>query len=395
MKFEDSTYILDELYPLVKEKLDKPSISRKFISNIADFMNHKSSQINAIAPYTNIYYNQTDLNKFFNSIDINEKEVENILKKCFFWNENFRPKCAKEPYVEILMCCIRYYLEEDNINSAEIVTIYTCFSGKFYASIYSSLWKFPVNPSIMDYVINNMLSDKYDLKKEGNLFKAIKKLARTWLDKYKNDIISKKLTDDGFAKKLIQQLRDREKSFLRNIFVSYIEAAENKSYLNYETDCLDPDMFRITDNDSAKAARITESAVGIMTSRKVSTEYCNNAKDSRVSAIQIKDILETIILSDKNNIPQIKRVMNIMICDFMSANPNVSVNSTKFLEYSITAKPNTKNDLIIEMKQTVLGWLNQDATYRKRSRTPATAISYYRAILFYFAQVIIVASSKV
>lgn len=393
MKFVDSNYILDELYPLVKSKLDNKSIERKFISNIAQFFNAKSTQINDIAPYTNIYFNQSDLDKLFKSIDITEKEVIDILSKCWFWDQDIRPKCTKEPYVEVLMCAIRYYIIANNMKYTEMVTIYTLFSGKFYASIYSSLWRFPVNPSIMDYVINNNLSDKYDLKKEGTVFKAIKKLANTYLDKYSKDIASRDHSDNDF-KNNIQQLRDREKSFLGNIFTSYIEATESKSYLNYETDNLDPDKFRITDNDSAKASRITESAIGILTTQKVSREYCNNAHDSRVKSEQVQSILENIILSDKNNIPQLKRVINIMICDFMSGNPGVPVNSAAFLSYAITAKPNTKNDLVIEMKTTILSWLEQDAVYRKRSATKATAISYYRSIVCYLAQVIMKAAGR-
>ena len=393
MKFVDSNYILDELYPLVKSKLDNKNIERKFISNIAQFFNAKSTQINDIAPYTNIYFNQSDLDKLLKSIDITEKEVIDILSKCWFWDQDIRPKCTKEPYVEILMCAIRYYIISNNIKYTEMITIYLLFSGKFYASIYSSLWRFPVNPSIMDYVINNNLSDKYDLKKEGTVFKAIKKLANTYLDKYSKDIASRDHSDNDF-KNNIQQLRDREKSFLGNIFTSYIEAAESKSYLNYETDNLDPDKFRITDNDSAKASRITESAIGILTTQKVSREYCNNAHDSRVKSEQVQSILENIILSDKNNIPQLKRVINIMICDFMSGNPGVPVNSAAFLSYAITAKPNTKNDLVIEMKTTILSWLEQDAVYRKRSATKATAISYYRSIVCYLAQVIMKAAGR-
>ena len=232
-----------------------------------------------------------------------------------------------------------------------------------------------------------------DIKKEGTVFKAIKKLANTYLSKYSKDIASKDHSDNDF-KNNIQQLRDREKSFLVNIFVSYVEAAESKSYLNYETDNLDPDKFRITDNDSAKASRITESAIGILTTQKVSREYCNNAHDSRVKSEQVQSILENIILSDKENIPQLKRVINIMICDFMSANPGVPVNSAAFLSYAITSKPNTKNELVIEMKTTILSWLEQDAVYRRRSNTKATAISYYRSILCYLAQVIMKAAGR-
>ena len=133
----------------------------------------------------------------------------------------------------------------------------------------------------MDYVINNMLSDKFDLKKEGTLFGAIKKLAITWLGTYKSKITGARTTDDNYGK-LIQQLRDREKSFLKNIANLYFEAYENKSYLNYETDNLSADEFRITDNDAATAARITESAVNRMTSQAVNIKICAQCKNENV-----------------------------------------------------------------------------------------------------------------
>ena len=177
----ESSVINDELYKLVESKLDSPAIQRKFIANIANFMNTRSKQLNNIAPYTNIYFNQTDVNKLFNSIDLKEKEVEDILKNCFFWKLNYRPKCAKEPYVQVLACAIRYYLKHDEFKNAKLVTIFLCFSGKFYASIYSNCWRYPAKETIMDYVVNNMLTEKYDLRKEGTVFKSIDKLASTYL----------------------------------------------------------------------------------------------------------------------------------------------------------------------------------------------------------------------
>ena len=83
-----------------------------------------------------------------------------------------------------------------------------------------------------------------------------------------------------------------------------------------------------------------------------------------------------------------------MICDFMSGNPGVPINSAAFLSYAITARPNTKNELVIEMKQTIINWLEQDAIYIKRSETKATAVSYYRSIICYLAQIIMKAAGR-
>lgn len=391
-KIVDTEYICTDLYKLIESKLSKNNIKRSFMNCLANFFNTRHEQLYDIAPYTNIYHNQSDVDKLFKSLDMTENEVLEILKKVGFWKENYRPKCAKEPYVEVLMCIIRYFLKNNDTKDAELATIYLCFSGKFYASLYSALWKFPANKQVMDYAINVMLTNKFDLKSEGNLFAAIKKLAVTWLKKYKSALVGKN-TDDDIGK-LIQQLRDRVKSFLGNIYTEYRKAVDNKAYLNYESDSLDADSFRITDNDAAVAARLTEGAVNILTTQAVSTQYCNIIADDRVKSYQIKDILEKIILGNKENIPQVRRVINIMICDFFAGNPGKSVNSDEFIRYAIAAKPNTKNPLIIEMKQTVLSWLEQDAVYRTRSKTLATANSYYSRVLFYFALIVVKASER-
>lgn len=74
MKVQNTSFILDELYPLVESKLKNTTIKNKFIRNITDFFNRKHSQLYDIAPYTNIYYNKTDLDSLFKSIDITEKK---------------------------------------------------------------------------------------------------------------------------------------------------------------------------------------------------------------------------------------------------------------------------------------------------------------------------------
>lgn len=392
LKFVDTNFINTELYKLIESKLSKAPIKRSYGNCVANFFNSRSEQVYDIAPYTNIYFNQSDIDKLFKAIDITEQEVIDIMQKVWFWKENYRPKCAKEPYVQVLMCIVRFFLKNNDTKDAELTTIYLCFSGKFYASLYSSYWKFPANKQVMDFVINNMLTNKFDLKSSTNLFNAIRKMCATWIQKYKSKLITN-LTDDEMGK-MIQQLRDREKSFLRNIYVEYRKAVDNKAYMNYEVDNLDADSFRITSNDAATASRLTEGAMLILTTQAVNLKDCKIIADERVKDYQIKDILEHIILGNKDNLPQIRRVINILICDYFSAHPGTSVNSDEFVRYAVAAKPNTKNPLIIEMKQTVLNWLEQDATYRRRSRTKATANSYYSRVLFYFSLIIIKASQR-
>lgn len=384
----DSNIFIKKLYPVIEKCMDKNE--SKFRANVNKFINDRHDLIFDIAPYDRIYFNQTDIDNLFKSVGITEKEVETIMSECFYWDIPYNPQCAKEPYVVLLMLIIRYYLRKNQSKNAEIASIYLAFSGKFYASLHGAAYpKAPPSKhkTTMDFVINNMLTDKFDLKREGTVYGAIKSMCISWIDKYKDELKSNTITDDRIGK-LIQQLRDRERSFLMNIAKLYYEANENNAYLNYETDNLDQEAFRLTDNDAATAARITENTMNYLTSNSVSLDICNKCKDQNVKALEIKDIIESI-LSDNNNLPDVRRVVNILICDFMRNYPGQKVGSIEFVAYSLKPKSNTKDKYLIDLKTTILTWLDENSpNYRKRKSRQATAASYYRSILFYFVLVI-------
>lgn len=390
----DSNVIIKQLYPVVETALKKNE--KKFQDNIAKYINAHHDQMFDIAPYERIYFNQTDVDNFWTSIGIPESEVISIMQHCFFWDIPYNPGCVKEPYVMTLLMCVRYYLKNNNSKKAELTATYLAFSGKFYASIHAGIVFPKVSPerykTVMDYVVNNMLSDKFDLKREGTVFGAIASMCRTWLDTYGQQL--KGNPTDSRCAYFIQQLRDREKAFMKNIGKLYYEAYQNRSYMNYETDSLDPDEFRLTTNDAAVAARISENTINYMTSNYVSLEICNKCKDENVRATEIKDIMESI-MADSNNLPKLRRIVNIIICDFMRNNPGKKVGGIDFVSYSIKAKPNTRDPLILEMKDIILSWLDENSpNYRKRRSRKATAASYYRSLLLYIILTINKVASK-
>jgi hypothetical protein len=384
----DEGIIGKKLYPIVEKALQKND--SKFKANIKKYFQDRHEQLFAIAPYDRIFFNQVDIDNLYKSLEMNEQEVLAILKQVYFWDKPYNPQCAKEPYVETLMCTIRYYLKKNDKKSAYLACTYMAFTGKFYASVHGAA--FPtVAPikykSVMDYVVNNMLSDKFDLKKYGTVFGAIEAMCKTFIDTYEKQIKASNILDDDFGK-LIQQLRTREMSFMMNIQSLYMEAYENKYYLNYESESEYQDDFKLPGNDSATALKITEQTMNYLTSTYVSLDICNKCKDSNVKALEIKDIMESI-LGDKNNLSQVRRLVNIMICNFMANNPGKKVGSIEFVAFTTKPKPNTKSAVEIEQKQIITRWLDENSpNYRRRKSREATANSYIKSVTMYFTLVI-------
>ena len=384
-----SSVIADKIYPIIEKSLVKNT--KQFKDCIGRFVTSRYNELYDDGPYHRIYFGKNEMDDFYNSIKVSENEILAHLQNAFFWDMDYNPPQIKEPFTVAVLCCIRYYLIKNNKKMAELSAIYLAFSGKFYASVHANSWrKFPPNEhrAVMEYVINNKLTMKFELKKEGNLFGAIRNLCITWLDTYGN-LIKSKGFDDHDAGTIIQQLRDREKAFLKNIARLYYEAYENKDYLNYESDNMnDGDNFRITDNDSSRALQYTEKVINFITTNTIDFKFCKMCSDQNIKADEIKFIMESI-LTNNDYLEDIKIVVKILIMDFMRKYEDKSLGSMDFVSYSIKAKPNTKDKDIITLKNIITGWLDEKSPqYVKRKHRPATATSYYKAVLTYIVLVI-------
>jgi hypothetical protein len=386
-----TSVVITDLYDYVIKNLKVHE--REYKNNIGNFFNRNHSAIYDVGPYDNIYFTTSDIRALFTSLDINEAEVKRIMKSCY-WNRSanivVNPQLVKEPYVEVIMAIIIYYLKNKKDKEAELSLIYLAFTGKFYASNYARF--FHKNPpskyrSTMDYVVNNMLNDKYDLRTTGSVFGAIRVLCLTLLDSYKDDLINN--PDDDQIRYFLGQLRDREFAFLRKISNLYYNAYENKYYLNFESDNLaDGSEFRITDSDATIASRITENAVNYMITNNVDLGICKGFRDSNLKPTELRDIIEAIV-SDKTNINQLHRVCNILICDFIRKNPGIRIDNVEFINYSLKEQSNTKDKYIIEMQTTIMGWLDDKSeNYRRRKSRKATAISYRKSVKYYIIMII-------
>ena len=378
---------VNKIYPVVANSLSKSANVTAYKKNIENFIKARSTDLYDTVPMRRIPFLQEDIDDFFKAVKIDKNQITSFLTETYYWNMNFNPRAAKDEFTMTMMMVIRFFILENKMKDAEISAIYLAFSGKFYPSIHSQKWKIPPEQYryVMEYVLNNVLTMKYDLKREGSVFGAVRSICLTWLNTYKSKF---KNPDDEDVADMIQQLHGRIKSFLGNIASAYYDAYAKKDvWFTYSSDSNEQDTYRVADSDSLLAERCVENAMNVITSRQVNYKLCRYASDKNVKTDEIKSIIESI-QEDPDNLPLIRELYQIIVAEYFNESKEKDVSSYDFIAKTIVAKPNTKNKNIIRQKQIIEEFLNENSpVYRKRKSRDATRSSYHRSILTYYVLV--------
>lgn len=385
---KNTDVLVKELYPLVSNIMAKNT--NRFKQVVSRFIDRRSALLYDTCPCDRIYFGSEDKDDFYKSMEITEKQVNTILQKTYYYGiARFNPEAAKDEFTVTVLMIIRYFYLKKMQKELELATIYLAFSGKFYPSIHYGSYPI-VQPSeyrhIMEYVINNKLSNKYDIKREGSVFGAVRSICLTWLDTYADKL---KECDDEDIVYLIQQLHNRIKSFMKNIAEIYYEVYNNKDeYMTYDSDNMGEESYRLADNDSLKIERHVEKTMSYLNNTSVDYKLCKMASDSNVKTDEVKGIIE-LILNENNNLPLIKELIRLIISEYFVNSKDKDIRDIDFITFSITPKPNSKNPCVLRQKEIVESFLNENSpAYRKRRSREATKNSYHKSIMTYFVLLI-------
>lgn len=378
--------LASELYPLMVKAIESNGAAYK--ACIGRFISYRNKELYDIAPCDRIYFGQNDLADFYKSIGVTEAQIKNIISKTYYFGiSNFNPRAAKDEFTMANLMIIRYFFLKNKQKELELSMVYLAFSGKFYPSIHYSSFPY-VQPSeyrhVMEYVINNKLSNKFDIKTQGHVLGAIRSICTTWINTYKSKFRD---IDDTDAVYLIQQLHNRIKSFMRNIAKLYYESYEDRDYLTYDSEDHSEEGYRLVGSDSQKAAKAVEKAMTAITQSEVDYKLCKMASDMNVHTEEVKSIVETILNSPNAN-SEIRELITLLVYTYFEQSKEKDIRDISFITFSIAPKPNTKDPHILREKEIVENWLNEKSpAYRKRKKRIATKNSYHRAVYAYFTLV--------
>lgn len=380
---------ISKLIPYFKSKYNMVAF-KKIMSK---FMSDRQVSLYDTCPCDRIIYGLTDIQEFFIKMDVDIQKVQDAITKTYYYKiSNFNPAAAKDPLTISVLCFLKCAIDLKKKDDIVLWYTYLSFSGKFYPSVHYG--SFPTCPPseyrhVMEYVINNKLSNKYDIKSKGSVIKSIQSVANTWVETYTtkpNDLF--KTFDDEDVVYLIQQLHDRIKSFMKNIASEYYDAYNNGEYMSYDSDSIDDDDYHMADNNQFKYDRVVQKALTNITTRDVDYTICRMCSDSNITTDEIKSILESII-TQNTNLKLIEELLSLLVVQYCTDYPNGEVTDIKFINYSMTPKPNSKEKNVLRIKEIVEIFLDENSpAYRKRKSRPATKNSYNRAVLRYFATII-------
>ena len=384
---KNTDVLVKQLYPKVANSLDRGL--NRYKSCISRFIGNRNKELFDIAPCDRIYFGQTDLDDFYISLGITEVDIRKVLERTYYYHiPAFNPRAAKDEFTVAQMMAIRYFFLKKKEKELELSLIYLAFSGKFYPSIHYAM--FPkVQPSehryVMEYVVNNELSQKYDLKSQGNVIGAIKSICKTWITSYEKRF---KEMDDEDVVYLIQQLHNRIKSFMKNIASLYYKAYEDKEYLTYDSENHSEEGYRLVGTDSTKAQKAIEKTMTEITSSDINYKLCKMASNNDVHTEEVKSIIESI-MNDKDSLVEIRELVTLIICTYFEQSKTKDIRDIDFITFSVAPKPNSKDPHILRQKEIVDNWLEDGSpAYRKRKNRLATKNSYFRSVFVYFTLLI-------
>ena len=388
----ETTGILRIAYPEVQSKFSNSSNLNKYKRFMAEFISKRQKQLYANIPNQMILYSYDDINKWFAASGVDKTVIKVAIKDTYYAKvPAFNPSYAKDESTIALLCMVRYFHLHKMEKELNLALLNMAFSGKFYPSIFYRSFKYEPADYVMDYVVNHMLSNKYDIIRYGNVIGAVKSSVETWYNTYKDRFAS---FNDNDVCYLLQQLHNRIGSFIINIAELYYEAYENKdSYITYDSDNVSEDDYHLADNDSFKINRIVDNTMTELCSKNIDFINCRRAANSMVRFEELKSILDCL-LGKNENLPLIREYVTLMVSTYFQQAKFKDVKDIAFISYSIKAQPNSRDKYILRKRELIDQILiNNAEDFQRRRNRAATESSYYRAFNAYMALMIKKANS--
>ena len=289
--------------------------------------------------------------------------------------------------VVMIMLISVFYNDRPKLNA--LLLYYAC--GMYYL-IYSGMFKkFGPDLDCMQYTVDN-LSNKFVLKREGSLEKAMVFSLTTGTEHYKS--IIKALSDYDICCTLIPGFRTRVASMLQSVASEYFANYEKGNKIFEQKEYNDEGEFIIDrESDIARVQRAASAATLAFFSRPIDLNIIRTVAKMHTdaSANEIRACVEYIHNDSKSN--SVLRFYECIFAAFFNENPSATAEDLHSMKFLATAnaiykKGNSKDANITTIKAISHEWLTKGSTVYARCNRVATLNTYKKCIFMYFVMVV-------
>lgn len=385
-----TTYLKDAFYKRVCDALSKKKNQDMLFKHIAAFRNKNINILANPLITDSIFFNSAgaDGKIILEACEITEAEMRPVIQKAKVAVKLDESGKNITPF-NILMIMAMSYFYNDPTKLKMLMLYYAC--GFYYLVYYSSFQSFKPNSECMQYTIDN-LSNKFILKKEGSLEKAIIVSMGNAITFYKD--ILKRLTDYDVCNTLIPSLRTRVSGMIKNVVNEYMTNYNKGNKLFTQVERNEEGEFIIDrDSDIARVQRYANIYTIKFFSNPVNLDIARTVAEMHkdVSSNELRTCISYIHDDDKSNSLEIfyQSMFSLFFNDYPDVKPE-DIQSLKFLAAADAAykKGNSKDPNIANIKNISHEWLRHGTNIYKHTTRTATLNSYRKALYLYFVMLV-------
>jgi hypothetical protein len=381
MSVDTSKVFITKLYPLIEKKFSSSSTIDKYKKLISRYIQERRESLYDSAPCDRIPFTRREIDELLSIVELTDEFIAGLIKETYYANKDWETASITDSTSLIMMCIIRFFKfkkKDDKLYELSIIFL----ACRMYPSIHYNSFKIEPNKNrhVMDYVVNKMLTEKYDLKTEGTVIGVLKSRGLVCFTTYEKML--KDFQDDDIVY-ILQQMRTRIGGFVVNIAKLFYDAYDNELYMTYDGDSFEVDSYHISDSNTKAAGRLIEKTINSLNSIGMDYNLILTCSGEKIKTNEFKNIMSGII-SNRSNNGLIKELVTLIVVDYYANSKTPDCTSLNFLSYTLATKSNTKNDAVIRIKEILISLIETNSAKFRQTSREGTRNEYIKATLKYF-----------
>ena len=376
-----SKIFMETFGPRVEAVLGTTVGSNRFKRYVGEFVDRNGGKLLIPGPTYQVLFTPEEKQRYYNLFKISEEELKEKIKEVTtMLNDTSSWLLIRNNPIFILftivICVYTKLKNQSGVNTACAVLILS-----MYPSMFSVFFKFPPNPAIMNYTIDN-LTNKFAIKKSDHLLDMLTKMTLTGYEFHKRNLMT---GEDAKILAFIIRVRNDFKSAMKKITNEFMQNHKQGKGIYTVNDSYEDNQVADVENDSNKVATIADRvAMGLAVDGPDSTFASAAATTSGVSVTDFRNYL-TLVCDSKHTKEISSACEHIMAAFLYEGKKSIDdIHTKNFLTFSLALyrKSNSKNSNVEAVKNILEKWTKEIGISAMYSRV-ATLLAYKKAFYIF------------